>query len=67
MAATVELIDWEQRRIVTSDEHIWPIVEMFDRQGRPLPGPEGAVVAFAGEPGFWFSIPLHPYEAARLQ
>lgn len=67
MAPTVELIDWEQRRIVTSDERIWAIVEMFDRRGRPLTGPEGAVVAFAGEPGSWFSIPLHAYEAAGLQ
>ena len=65
MAATVELIDWEQRRIVTSDERTWPIIEMFNRHGCPLTGPKGAVIAFAGEPGSWFSIPPAPLQGRR--
>ena len=67
MAATAELIEWQHRRIVTSDARCWPIVHLFDRRGRPLHQPQGAVIAFVGEPGSWFSIPLLAYDPRGLQ
>ena len=67
MTCEIEEIDWERRQIVTSDARTWPIVDLFDGQGRPLPSPAGAVVAFAGEPGAWFTFKLQSYDPRALQ
>ena len=67
MALEVQEIDWAARRIVTSDERSLPIVALFDARGRPLSGPFGAVVAFAGEPGAWITFKLCEFDRRKLQ
>ena len=67
MALQIQEIDWPARRIVTSDARSLPIVALFDALGRPLSGPFGAVVAFAGEPGAWVTFKLCEFDRRRLQ
>ena len=67
MSTEVQEIDWEARRIVTSDERSLPIVDLFDASGRPLTGPFGAVLAVAGEPGAWVTFKLCAFDRRKLQ
>ena len=67
MATEVCEIDWDARRVWTSDERSWPIVDLFDARGRPLDRPFGAVMVIAGEPGAWVSFKLADFEASSLQ
>ena len=67
MSLEIQEIDWPSRRIVTSDDRSLPIVALFDASGRPLNGPIGAVVAFAGEPGAWITFKLCEFDRRKLQ
>lgn len=67
MAVEVQEIDWSARTLVTSDQRSLPIVHLFDRLGRPLPGPFGAVLALAGAPGGWVTVKLCEYDRRALQ
>ena len=67
MAVEIQEIDWPARLIVTSDARTLPIVALFDALGRPLTGPFGAVVAFAGEPGAWVTFKLCAFDRNKLQ
>ena len=67
MTLEVQEIDWPARRIITSDSRTLPIVALFDASGRPLSGPFGAVVAFAGEPGAWVTFKLCDFDRRKLQ
>ena len=67
MSIEIQEIDWARRHIVTSDERTLPIVALFDALGRPLDGPFGAVVAFAGEPGAWVTFKLCAFDRRKLQ
>ena len=67
MSLEIQEIDWPGRRIVTSDDRSLPIVALFDASGRPLSGPFGAVVAFAGEPGAWITFKLCEFDRRKLQ
>ena len=67
MQVEVQEIDWPARQIVTSDDRTLPIVALFDALGRPLTGPFGAVVAFAGHPGAWVTFKLCEFDRRKLQ
>ena len=67
MTIEVQEIDWPARQIVTSDARTLPIVALFDAHGRPLNGPFGAVIAFAGEPGAWITFKLREFDRRKLQ
>lgn len=67
MSLEIQEIDWAARRIVTSDDRTLSIVALFDASGRPLSGPFGAVVAFAGEPGAWVTFKLCEFDRRKLQ
>ncbi len=67
MSIEIAEIDWPGRSITTSDDRTLPIVAMFDARGRPLSGPFGAVVAFAGEPGAWVTFKLCDFDPRKLQ
>ncbi len=67
MPTEVREIDWAARKIVTSDDRTLPIVDLFDRLGRPLQKPFGAIVAIAGEPGAWVTFKLADFGRNQLQ
>ncbi len=67
MATEIREIDWATRRILTADRRSLPIVDIFDRMGRPLPSPDGAVLALAGAPGAWVTIKLGEFDRHQLQ
>ena len=60
-------IDWEARRVWTSEARSLPIVDLFDSRGRPLDRPFGAVMVIAGEPGEWVTFKLADFEPRSLQ
>ena len=67
MQSEVLEIDWKRHQIVTLGERVWPIVALFDRQGLPLLTPAGAVIAFAGDQGCWFTFVLQDFDPRALQ
>ena len=67
MGIEIQEIDWPARQIVTSDARILPIVALFDALGRPISGPSGAVVVFAGRPGAWVTFKLCAFDRRKLQ
>ena len=67
MAIEINRIDFKDKIIVTTDERVFPIADLFDERGRSTDEPRCAVLCVAGSPGYWLTFTLKPYDRSALQ
>jgi hypothetical protein len=60
-------LDFVDKLVMTSDQRLLPIAQMFDAQGRATADHRHAVLCIAGTPGEWVSFRLADYRKSSLQ
>ncbi len=67
MTVEISRIDFADKIIVTSDDQVLPISDLFDERGRATDKPDRAIMCVAGAPGGWVTFKLKPFERHALQ
>ncbi len=67
MALEIREIDFIRGRVMTADEQVLPIADLFDAQGRRTASSQEAVLCIAGGDGRWITLRLGDYRKEGLQ
>ena len=67
MPLEVIKVDFVDRFVETRDRRMFPIVHLFDDQGRETGDHRAAVLCIAGAEGRWLSVRLKQFSRSSLQ